>query len=228
MYILLFFHVLVFIAAAFSFVYICFNEILLTTTGWIFLSFFVAGFSIINAIAIFYKITNKYPLNDISNYFVNNVNLLCENNKVDKNNKTITFTKTDGVWHCSKGNYSIKLNLKGYLFEKSYLISYVVRNLRYPIITNKQPLKYLFKQKYFIKENLNVNLILIDGEKTSVVQIVKNGVSQYKRLAKLVTEAPFHYSLLFARTGKELDNFTTIINEKTYKNYKDIRNNSSF
>ena len=105
------------------------------------------------------------------------------------------------------------------MFQKSFLISYVVRNLRYPLISNKLPLKCLFANKYFIKKQLHVKLELIDGDKKSEKIIVNNGVSRYGFIAKRITFSPFYLSAFSNRHYNVTRNFKTYVDEKKYKQF---------
>ena len=94
------------------------------------LSMFLSPVSFLFGSVIFYKITNKYPLNNISEYYTKKFKkLLIKTEGI----YVIRFIKKNGLWVCENNSQIIKLNLGKYLFQKSYLISYVVRNLRLSI-----------------------------------------------------------------------------------------------
>ena len=166
-------------------------------------------------ILLFYKTTNKYPLNDVSEYHVSNFKkMLIKNGDFFE----IQFFKKDGFWLCVNNSQLIKLNLGKYLFQKSYLISFVVRNLRYPLISKKLPLKYLFVNKFFIKEDLKVKLILINGDKRVEKFIIINGMSRYGLIAKHITFSPFYQYALSNRTLQGINkSIPYIINERIYQ-----------
>ena len=180
------------------------------------LSMFLSAMSFLFGSVIFYKITNKYPLNNISEYYTKKFKkLLIKTEGI----YVIRFIKKNGLWVCENNSQIIKLNLGKYLFQKSFLISYVVRNLRYPLISNKLPLKCLFANKYFIKKQLHVKLELIDGDKKSEKIIVNNGVSRYGFIAKLITFSPFYLSAFSNRHYNVTRNFKTYVDEKKYKQF---------
>ena len=163
---------------------------------------------------IFYKHTNNYPLNDISEYYTKSFKKLL----IKKDNCfEIQFVKKNNIWVCEKDSLLIKLNLNGYAFEKSYLISYVIRNLRYPLISRKRPFKCLFTNKFFIKKQLNIKLRIIDGDKVTEKIIVNNGVSRYGYIAKNITFAPFYTSSFSMRHYRSILNHQSYIDEKQYK-----------
>ena len=183
---------------------------------------FVAIMSYLVGYVVFHKYTNKYPRNDISEFSTKDFKRLL----IKKDNCfEIQFVKKDNDWICENETLSVKLNLNGYAFEKSYLISYVIRNLRYRLISNKRPLKYLFANKLFIKQALNVKLQMLDGNKMYEKMIVENGVSKYGFLARRITFSPFYLSGLSNRTYQSIRNFKTYIDESVYKSFFAIGGN---
>lgn len=183
---------------------------------------FVAIMSYLVGYIVFHKYTNKYPLNDISEYYTNDFKRLL----VKKDScLEIQFVKRDNAWFCENGSLSVKLDLSGYAYQKSYLISYVIRNLRYRLISTKRPLKYLFADKFFIKPALNVKLQMLDGDKKYEKMIVINGVSKYGFLARRITFSPFYLSGLSNRTYQGIRNFKTYIDESVYKSFFAIGGN---
>ena len=172
---------------------------------------------------VFHKHTNKYPLNCITEYYTRDFKKLLSKNA---NCFEIRFVKKDNNWVCENNSLLVKLDLNGYAFEKSYLISYVVRNIRYPLISNKQSFKYLFANRFYIKNNMNVKLIIVNENKITEKMIVKNGVSKYGFIAKHISFAPFYLSGLSNRTYQSIRNFKSYIDEKRYKHFY-IKNKSS-
>lgn len=164
----------------------------------------------------FNKHTNKYPLNNMFEYYVKDFKKLLTKND---NYFEILFVKKDNVWICENNLLLVKLNLKGYAFEKSYLISYAIRNLRYTLISNKREIKYLFTNKLFIKKNFNVKLTMINENKRVEKMIVKNGISRYGFLPKHITFAPFYLSGLSNRHYQSIQKSKSFINEKKYKHF---------
>ena len=165
---------------------------------------------------VFHRHTNNYPRNDLSDYYIRNLKKILS--KKD-NYFEIKFVKNNNNWICENNSQLVKLDLNGYAFEKSYLISYVIRNLRYPLISNKQPFKYLFANRFFIKENMNVKLIIINGNKRTEKMIVKNGISRYGFIAKHISFAPFYLSGLSNRHYQSIRKFKSYIDEQKYKHF---------
>lgn len=175
---------------------------------------FISMISFLIGYIIFHRHTNKYPLNDMPDYYIRNLKKLLFKKE---NYFEIRFVKKDNNWVCENNSLVVKLNLNGYAFEKSYLISYVIRNLRYPLISEKKPFKYLFTNRLCIKDNINVKLIIINKNKIFEKMIVKNGVSRYGFIAKYITISPFYLLALSNRQIQSIRNSKSYIDEKRYK-----------
>lgn len=167
-------------------------------------------------IIAFYKKTSKFPQNDVSEYDKFNWKKFVTN--IDGSN-IIIFEKKDGIWVCDNGDLVVRLDLSGYLFQRAYLISYVIRNLRYPLISDKKPLKYLFANTFSIKKNVDIKLVTIDGTKRKEKTIVKNGISRYGFLPRQITLAAFHLHLYSNYSYQRIRRLKTNIDENKYKNF---------
>ena len=172
---------------------------------------FASMMSYLFSYIVFNKITKKYPLNDVQEYHTKNFKKLLVKHK---DCFTIQFFKKDGFWICETDKESIKINLNGYLFQHQYLVSFVIRNLRYPLINNKLPLKYLFKNKFFIKKNLNIKIVIYNGDKRIEKMIVKNGISRYGIIAQNITFSPFYLEGLSNRTYQSFVKRIACIDER--------------
>ena len=137
--------------------------------------------------SILAKASYKYPLNERSDYCVSNFEKFLAR---EGNTDFIYFTKKNGIWVCENETEAIRLDLTGYPFEEKYLVSYVVRNLRFLIMNRRKPCHDLLKNKYYV-ENAEVNLVLTDGERQRCIRVVKNYVSKYGFLAWLITRSPY-------------------------------------
>lgn len=165
---------------------------------------------------LFFKKTNKFPKNDISEYckfdwkkYATNVN---ENN-------IICFEKQGDVWICDNGERKVVLDLTGYPFQRAYLISYVVRNMRYKFISQKLPLKHLFKYSFPIHKRIDIKLLLIDGNRRKEITVVKKGVTKYSFIARQITLSAFYYHLFSNESYQRIRHHKTYIDEKKYKSF---------
>lgn len=163
---------------------------------------------------MFYIKTNKYPLNDISDY--SNLDFKKITANFIKNE--ITFVYEKGVWRCLNDE-NILLDLRGYLFQKSYLISYVIRNFRYKRISKRKPFTDLFKKKYYIKKDLNFYIVFIKNNKTIKKHIIINGFSVLNFLSKEITRSPFYKFYLSNTSRVSLAESYMFIDERRYKNF---------
>lgn len=160
--------------------------------------------------------TMKYPRNDMVEF--ENFDYKKAIKKEDGMN-LIIFVNDHGIWSCEYSNKIIRLDLRGYLFKKSYLRAFVIRNLRYTSISNKKPLKYLFKKKFYSGYNYDIFLKTI-SKKSNVVKIVCKGVSINTLLSLMINKSRYYKSFITARTAYRLENFIGPINEKIYMNNK--------
>lgn len=204
-----------FFISFFSFVVFIIMLILSRYDAGFIISMFSSMLTFLIGSIMFYKITNKYPLNDLSEYYFKDFKKLLI--KSD-NYYLIRFIKKDGVWYCKNNSFLLKLDLKGYLFQKSYLISFVIRNLRYPIISNNLPFKYLFSNNCFIKDGFNVKIEIIQRKKVEKM-IVKNGISRYGFVARKITFSPFYLSSISNRNYHSILRTKSYIDEKRYKSF---------
>ena len=160
----------------------------------------------------FNRYTMKYPRNDMLEF--ENFDYKKAIKKEDGMN-LIIFVNDHGIWSCEYFNKIIRLDLRGYLFQKSYLRAFVIRNLRYASISNKKPLKYLFKKKLYSGYNYDIFLKTI-SKKTILKKIVCKGVSINTLISLMINKSRYYKSFITARTAYRLENFIGPINEKIY------------
>lgn len=104
------------------------------------------------------------------------------------------FEKSDDRWICS--TYSvISFDLHGYLFPKSYILAWIIRNLRYSTISRKLPQKRIMSYRCPVKRFHRVTVHFNNNGKESHYVIVNNGISKNTYITKKITEA--NYSSYF-------------------------------
>ncbi len=165
---------------------------------------------------LFYHKTGNFPLNDKSEYHEKEFKELLTKNL---EYYTIHFVKVEKFWVCENNQKIVKLDLSGYPFQKAYLISYVVRNLRYNKISLKLPLKFLFKNTFPLGKNINIKLIITDRDKTFEKTIVKNGISRYGFLARIITRAPYALTYWTNESHRILLREKSYIDERKYEHF---------
>lgn len=129
----------------------------------------------------------------------------------------IEFDFKNNKWICVKDK-NIQFKLDNYLFKKSFIIARIIRELRYPIISNKLNLSKLLSYKLKITNIDNLCLRFINGNKINNYIIVKNGVSKNTILSKIISKSKY-YSYYFSneiynRYLKKIEK----INENIYLN----------
>lgn len=129
----------------------------------------------------------------------------------------IEFEFKNNKWICVKDK-NIQFKLDNYLFKKSFIIARIIRELRYPIISNKLNLSKLLSYKLKITNIDNLCLRFINGNKINNYIIVKNGVSKNTILSKIISKSKY-YSYYFSneiynRYLKKIEK----INENIYLN----------
>ena len=137
--------------------------------------------------AVFYRYTNR-----ITNRLKDVLLLFSANSMAKKlsNEHIIIFEKKDGAWIC-QSDLPIILDLNGYLFEKSFILAWIIRNLRYSTISDRQPLKRIYSFQCPIKRFKKVTVRFIDNGKPFDYVIVKNGVSCHTLLTRVITKARY-------------------------------------
>ena len=159
----------------------------------------------------FYRYTNR-----ITNR-LKDVLLLFSANSMAKrfsDEHIIIFEKKEGEWIC-QSDPSIILNLNGYLFEKSFILAWIIRNLRYRTISDRQPLKRIYSFQHPIKRFKKVMVRFIDKGKPFDYIIVKNGVSRHTILTRAITKARFCLDLSGRYSATRFKDVESI-NEKQY------------
>ena len=129
----------------------------------------------------------------------------------------IEFEFKNNKWICVKDK-NIQFKLDNYLFKKSFIIARIIRELRYPIISNKLNLSKLLSYKLKITNIDNLCLRFINGNKINNYIIVKNGVSKNTILSGIISKSKY-YSYYFSneiynRYLKKIEK----INENIYLN----------
>lgn len=122
------------------------------------------------------------------------------------------FAKRDGdTFSLNYNNKEIKFKTNTKIFKEGMFIAYIVRNIRFPEISNKLPLLSLFKKRLPIT-NLK-NLVLdLDGKKYI---LVKNGISLNKY--SFINKCWYYKNFLFKRSNCYIGKTICTINEKIFE-----------
>ena len=93
--------------------------------------------------------TKKYPKNSIEDY--NNFSIYKSNSDI-----TIFVSKENGYWLFICQNNQVKLALKGYLFQKTYILAYLNRQIKYSL--HHLTIRQFFKCKLEVKKYRNIDI----------------------------------------------------------------------
>lgn len=122
------------------------------------------------------------------------------------------FAKRDcDTFSLNYNNKEIKFETNTKIFKEGMFIAYIVRNIRFPEISNRLPLLSLFKKRLPIT-NLK-NLVLdLDGKKYI---LVKNGISLNKY--SFINKCWYYKDFLFKRSNCYIGKTICTINEKIFE-----------
>lgn len=135
----------------------------------------------------------------------------------------INFKYVNGFFICeSKNTSKVKLNLRGLIFKKTFIKSYVIRNLRYEIISSKLNFNKLFNKKIKIPTLNNLTLRIEMKNKFYTYEIVKNNISYLNLWCQIFTFSKYYKKAFsrFFRVKHSFLNDISIINEELYSKGK--------
>lgn len=153
---------------------------------------------------IFFKYTNKYLEKEKEN-----LKSFKLSKRIYKMNE-IEFIKVDNKW-VFRQDKRVEFVLDNYLFKKSFIIARIIREVRYPMISNKVKLNNLLKLKLKVNNVNNLVIRFVDEKKTKEYFLVKNYISQNTILSKSISKAKYYryffsaYSLQFLKIKKEIN-----------------------
>ena len=136
--------------------------------------------------------------------------------KEDETNVIVFYLKNNHWTYYKDEN--IVFDLNGYLFKKSFIIARIVRELRYPIVSNQLYLAELLNFKLRIKKYDNVVVRFIDGKKIKEIHIVKSYISKNTFLSRAISESKYYDNYLFSRSYFKYMKVIEKINENIYLN----------
>ena len=134
--------------------------------------------------------TKKYPKNSIEDY--NNFSIYKSNSDI-----TIFVSKENGYWLFICQNNQVKLALKGYLFQKTYILAYLNRQIKYSL--HHLTIRQFFKCKLEVKKYRNIDIYVNFGRKRK--RILHNGILKQSILCQLISQIRFIKQYLFMKTA---------------------------
>lgn len=155
--------------------------------------------------------TKKYPKNSIEDY--NDFRIYKSDSDI-----TIFVSKENGYWVCKCQDKQVKLDLKGYLFRKAYILAYLNRQIKYGI--SHMTIRQFFKCKFKIKKYKNIDIyVVFEGKRK---RILHNNILKQSILCQLISQIRYVKHYLFMKTA------VSFSKEKVRKNVdeKDYINNN--
>lgn len=155
--------------------------------------------------------TKKYPKNSIDDY--NNFRI-----KNSLSDITICIFKENGYWFCKCQDNQVKIDLKGYLFQKSYILAYLNRQIKYSV--HNLTVRQFFKCKLEIKKHKNINIYADFGRTRK--KILQNGILKQSILSQLISQIRYLKHYLFMKTAVSFskEKIRKNVDEKDYMNNK--------
>lgn len=133
----------------------------------------------------------------------------------------ITVCKKKNIWEMHIGGNTINFVFGHYLFQKSFIRAYVVRNLMYKHVDRKRELRNLMNYRFQSPNSNNVDIVFISEDKRKRIRVCNCGQIQNTILSRAITKSHF-YKLYFSNvTYYAFMNQIVHINEKIYDSFVD-------
>lgn len=200
-----------------------FNILLLISgIGFIFTSYYYYSIAIFVLVMIVYLF--------ISIIFFKHTNKILEKEKhilksfkltkcIHKENEIniIEFKLNNNKW-VSKKDESLSFTIDNYLFRKSFIIARIIRELRYPIVSNQLNLSQLLNLKLKI-DNIDNLIVRFDyGNDVKEYILVKEYISKNTRLSRAISKSRYYDLYLSNRSYYKYMKKIEKINENIYLN----------
>lgn len=108
---------------------------------------------------------------------------------------------------------------KYYLFKKSFVRAYVIRNLRYKMISKKRPINELMNFRFNLGNNENIRIVFIEDDKKTVANVCKNGVVKNTVFSREITKSHFYGFYLSNVNYNKYMKRVIYIDEKVYDRF---------
>lgn len=140
----------------------------------------------------------------------------------DYNEGIITFCSRDGIYSCLSDRTTISFNLKGFIFKKSFIRAFVIRQIRYKTVSNKMKISKLFSINLKCECKYDKLYLVINNDS---YLIASNGISKNTFLSAEISKSKFAAMYSSARTYfssnivREIDEKIYLEKYKFYKNF---------
>ena len=163
---------------------------------------------------IFFKQTNK-QLEKERNTLKSFKLIKC----IDRENgvNIIEFKFNNGKWINEK-NEDLIFALDNYLFKKSFIIARIIRELRYPIVSNQLILSKLLNLNLKINNIDNLIVRFVDGNDIKEYVLVNKCISKNTILSRAISKSRYYDLYLSNRSYSKYMKKLKKINENIYLN----------
>lgn len=175
---------------------------------------FIAMVSYLLISIIFFKYTNKQlkiEENTLKSFKLSKC-IYKEND-----NKIIGFKLYNNKWVSVKDDNLI-FDLENYLFKKSFIIARIIRELRYPVISNQLSLSKLLNLKLKINNFDKLIVRFIDENDIKEYVLVNKNISRNTILSQAISKSRYYEHYLSNRFYNEYMKKIEQINENIYLN----------
>ncbi len=163
---------------------------------------------------IFFKHTNKQL--EKEKHILKSFNLTkC----IDRENgvNVIEFNFNNNKW-ISKKDKNLEFILENYFFKKSFVIARIIRELRYPIVSNRLILSKLLSLKLKINNLDNLIVRFVNKNKIKEYVLVREYISRNTILSRAISKSRYYDLYLSNRSYSEYMKKIEKINENIYLN----------
>lgn len=124
--------------------------------------------------------------------------------KEEENNFYIDLVKENKDWTCKYADKVVVFDLKKFVGKKQFICAYMIRQFRYPLISNKKQLKYLLNFNYYIPKlkGANVFVRFYDKDKMYIKQIIYNGMSKNNLITRAISKSQYYLYFGYKMTMK--------------------------
>lgn len=145
--------------------------------------------------------------------------------KMTNKQKYITFVREGSKFICEDRSFSkVIIDLRGYMFKKAYIASYVTRNIRYKEVSQKRAFfNNFFRKRLDLSVMDDLDLIIIYNDKKYTKKLVENNCSKISILNKMILYSRHAKHNGPVRTAKQLNDVRVrnetiyVINEEIYQ-----------
>ena len=136
---------------------------------------------------------------------------------------TLVFTKKMKKWTILMGKEEISFDLRGLVYKKSFIKSFVTRAIRYPRISNLLPTKTI-KKIYLsgFPKSLKIDVIFLSKNKSKTYHIIKKGVSKQGFIEWFMIRVKTDYRDRTTPHDEKIPNMVLPLDESLFNEYFSI------